>query len=100
MERPHLRQPTVDPSLRPRGHEHDVAIGEEGGLDVIPRAIGELAQPGSVGSDLVEMVVAIAGRQVREDDTFARGVNLWVSNAPLLVLQENTDFACREVQRA
>ena len=48
----HLGQPAVHPAFAAARNEHDAAIGQVAGLDVVPGAVGQLAQPAAVGVDL------------------------------------------------
>ena len=88
-----LGHPAVDPAVAAGGDEDDVAVGQVGGLEVVVRAVGELAQARAVDVDLVEVVVAGACLAVGEEDPLAVVVDLRVADGAARVVDDRGDFA-------
>src|ERR1035437_3121152 len=83
-----LREPAVDPALAAGGDEDDVAVGQVGGLDIVVRAVGELAQAGAIGVDLAEVILLRAALAIAEEDLAAVVVDLWVAHPAARVIEE------------
>ena len=92
-----LREPAVDPALAAGGDEDDVAVGQVGGLDVVVGAVGELAQAGAIGVDLVEVVLLRAAFAIAEEDLLAVVVDLRVAHAAARVVEQGGEFARGQV---
>ena len=93
----HLRQPAVDPALAAGGDEDDVAVGQVGGLDVVVGAVGELAQAGAVGIDLVEVVLLRAAFAIAEEDLLAVVMDLRIAHPAARVIEQRGELAGGQV---
>ena len=93
-----LREPAVHPALAARGDEDDVAVGQVGGLDVVVRAVRELAQAGAIGVDLAEVILLGAALAIAEEDLAAVVVDLRVAHAAARVIEQRGELARGQVQ--
>jgi hypothetical protein len=100
VEHGHLGNVARHPPLAAAGGEDDVAVGEIRRLDVVVRAVGELAEAGAVELRLVEAVIGLAAPAVGEEDGAAVVVELGVAHAALRVVEERGHLAGLEVQPA
>src|ERR1035437_1575562 len=93
-----LATPAVDPALAARGDEHDVAVGQVGGLDVVVSAVGELPQTAAVGTDFVEVELLRAAFAIAEEDLPAVVVDLRVAHPAARVIEQRGELAEGQVQ--
>ena len=93
-----LGEPAVDPALAARGDEDDVAVRQIGGLDIVVGAVGELAQAGAIGIDLVEVILLRAALAIAEEDLLAVVMDLGVADAAARVIEQGSELVGGEVQ--
>ena len=83
-----LSQPAVDPPFRSRGNENQRVIRQPGRFDVIEGSSGQLAEPASIGLDLIQMVMIRAASTIGKDDRLAVVVNGRIPHRSLRVVKQ------------
>ena len=97
VERGHLRHPAVHPPAATRRDEHDVAVRQPRGLEVVIFAKRELTEVRAVGVDRVEVVGAGAARTVREEDRLSVVVHDRIAHAAGRIDEQRAELAGLEV---
>ena len=89
-----LRVVAWDPTLAPRGTEHDVAIGQIGRLDVVERPERQLSQARAIGANFIEVEGFRSGLAVGKDEALPVVVDLWIADAASWIVEE-IDYPAR-----
>ena len=84
----HLRQPAVHPPFAASGHEHDAPVRQIGRLDIVKRSVRQLAQPGAVDADFVEVVVLGAAPAVAEQNLPSVIMHLRIAHAAARIVDQ------------
>ena len=91
VEGGHLGEPAIDPTLAAAGDEDDAAVGQVAGLEIIPRAVGELADVAAVEAAIVEVIVGVGALAPSKQDVGGVVVEGRVADAALRVVDQDSD---------
>ena len=96
----HLSAPAGHEAVATAGTEHDPAVGQVDGLDVVVRPVGQLPQTGTVDIDLVEVISFAAAGSIRKQDLLAVIMDVRVPNTAARVFQQHFQAAGPQVESA
>ena len=93
----HLSQPAVHPALAAGGNESDIPVGQVGGLDVIVRPVGQLAQVGAIPGHFIKEIIFGAALAIGKEDLGSVIGNLRIPDPSFGVVQECRELAADQI---
>ena len=92
-------KPAADIALAAGRAERDAAVRQIGWLDVVPRAIGQLAQLGRAEIDFVQMVMMRPASAVGEQDPLSVVMDLGIADGSARIVEQDFELPCSHVEQ-